>query len=65
MMIGKKNRWDLVLVDAESDGKGTGIELGRMVQQLKELKEGWEATPILPRLVLMTSVSGAIQVQQE
>ncbi|CAI5981322.1 unnamed protein product [Closterium sp. NIES-65] len=38
-LVNRKSRWDMVVVDADADGPGTGIELGRMVQQLKELRE--------------------------
>ncbi|CAI5526385.1 unnamed protein product [Closterium sp. Naga37s-1] len=55
-LVNRKSRWDMVVVDADADGPSTGIELGRMVQQLKELREAWEATPIVPKLLLLTQV---------
>jgi len=54
--VNRKSRWDIVVVDADSDGPGTGLELGRMVQQLKDLVEPWEKVPLLPRLVLLAQV---------
>ncbi|CAI5458733.1 unnamed protein product [Closterium sp. Yama58-4] len=56
-LVNRKSRWDMVVVDADADGPGTGIELGRMVQQLKELREAWEATPIVPKLLLLTQTT--------
>ncbi|GJP46660.1 hypothetical protein CLOM_g5924 [Closterium sp. NIES-68] len=56
-LVNRKSRWDMVVVDADADGPGTGIELGRMVQQLKDLREVWEATPIVPKLVLLTQTT--------
>eukprot|EP00271_Cylindrocystis_brebissonii_P019250 TRINITY_DN5794_c0_g1_i2.p1 TRINITY_DN5794_c0_g1~~TRINITY_DN5794_c0_g1_i2.p1 ORF type:complete len:356 (-),score=102.89 TRINITY_DN5794_c0_g1_i2:1704-2771(-) len=55
----KLGRWDVVLVDIDADGPGTGMELGRMVQQLFQLHGAREGVPLpMPRLVLLTKTSG-------
>ncbi|CAI5497840.1 unnamed protein product [Closterium sp. Naga37s-1] len=40
----RKSRWDVVVVDLDSDGPSTGLALGRMVLQLRDLEAQHRAT---------------------
>ncbi|CAI6011597.1 unnamed protein product [Closterium sp. NIES-65] len=40
----RKSRWDVVVVDLDSDGPSTGLALGRMVLQLRDLESQHRAT---------------------